>query len=594
MTRPTKTLKSFITRIRFPNYKNMAPNSEITFDSQFTVMVGANGSGKTSVLQALFGCPNRYSTAKFWFSTSMDPIVDGGGETGNRFIYEYTLPTKKPRSVEIIKIRRSREDNPDYWETARPQVRDNMELEPKVSDEERNFRTKTNERWVPVRKPVVYIDFKAEISAFDRFFNFGCFIERKTINSKQDYLRLRSKALRNIIDGKSKGFHGKTVRKTEKLSRSALNDVSKILGKEYSEATIVYHDLFETYGMTILFKQKDHGYTEAVAGSGEVAVVSCVKQVVDAKPLSLILMDEPEVSLHPGAQSKLKEFLLREIEKKEHQIVITTHSSSFVNGLPRESIKVFYQRDDGKFDVIPESEPEQAFVRLGDETYSGIDIIVEDELMKGLVVKALDSLCKDDEYNVKVYPGGGEAIKGTIINPMVADRQVRKVLVLLDGDQRKHTEGFNFADIKECQRSNIDKLATEHIGRKLTLPEPSNDDKDKLEKKFLLYKEAIMVYDYLFFFGNTDIPEELLWEVSGNQIIDSVKSEPAKDYYKRMFIQYVANEGGVSTEEIKASDIFWEQRKLIKNIDVNHERWKEFVSIVRNITNVKFADIKIF
>jgi energy-coupling factor transporter ATP-binding protein EcfA2 len=557
-------------------------------------MVGQNGSGKTSVLQALYGCPNRYSTAKFWFSTSMDPIEDGGGDTGNRFIYEYTLPTLKPKLVEIIKIRRSRKYNPDYWETARPQIRDKMEIVAKVSDEEKDYRTKKNERWVPVKKSVVYIDFKAEISAFDRFFNFGCFTERKTIKTKQDYLRLRSKALKNIIDGKSTSFHGKTIRKIEKLTGNALKQISKILGKAYTEATIVYHNLFETEGMTIIFKQKGLDYTEAVAGSGEVAVVSCVKQILDAKNSSLILMDEPEVSLHPGAQSKLKEFLLEEIKWKEHQVVITTHSSSFVNGLPRESIKVFYQRDDGKFDVIPESEPEQAFVRLGDETYAGIDIVVEDELMKGLVAKALQSLGKNDEYNVKVYPGGGEAIKGTIINSMVAERQVKKVLVLLDGDQKIHKELFNFAEIKEEQRSNIDQLAIKHIGRKLTLPEPSSDDPEKIKKKYLLYTEAIMVYDSLFFFGNTEIPEELLLVASGIQIDEQVPKEPAKDYPKRIFIQYVANEGGVDVSEVTASNILWEQNKLINNIKIENPKWIEFVDVVKNITNVKFADIKIF
>lgn len=594
MTRPTKTFKRFITKIRFPNYKNMAPNSEITFDSQFTVLVGPNGSGKTSVLQALYGCPNRYSTSYFWFSTSMDPIEDGGGETGTRFIYEYTLPIAVPTPVEVLKARRSRKDNPDYWETARPQLRDGMDTTPAKSEELKKYRGKKNERWEPVRKQVVYIDFKAEISAFDRFFNFGCFIERKTIHSKQDYLRLRSKALKNLIDGKTKTFHGKTVKKIEKLSKRALEAISEILGKNYSEATIIQHNLFETDGMTIIFKHSEYGYTEAVAGSGEVAVVSCVKRILDAKPSSLILMDEPEVSLHPGAQSKLKSFLLNEINNKEHQVVITTHSPSFVNGLSCESIKVFHQRDDGKFDVIPESEPEQAFIRLGDETYQGIDIIVEDELMKSLVEKALNVLGNRDEYNVQVYPGGGEAIKGVVIEPMIVSGKLKKVIVFLDGDQKKHSKPFDFDTVKEVERSKIDQLSINHIGRKLTLPEPSNDDKEKVSKKYSLYKQAISIYDSLFFFGNTMVPEELVWKVSNLSTSKKVEKNPEKDYYKRSFITWVAEKGQVQEEELSANIIFWEQKMLIDKLDLEHSLWISFVDAVREATAVKFADIKIF
>lgn len=514
----------------------MAPNSEISFDSQFTVLVGPNGSGKTSVLQALYGCPNRYSTSKFWFSTSMDPIDDGGGESGNRYIYEYTLPSETKRKVEVLKIRRSRKSNPDYWETARPQPRDGMVLDNNFTDEELQFRTAENERWRPVSKPVIYIDFKAEISAFDRFFNFGSFMKRKTIKTKQDYLRLRSSALQKIIEGKSHTFHGRKVKGIEKLSNKALKQISTILGKKYLEASIVYHDLFETEGITIIFKQDDLGYTEAVAGSGEVAVVSCVKKIMDAKKPSLILMDEPEVSLHPGAQIKLREFIFNQIKDKEHQVILTSHSPTLVSGLSPNSIKVFFQRQDGKFDIIPDAEPGQAFVRLGDETYNGIDIIVEDELMKLLVEKALRSLDQMEQYNVKVYPGGGPSIKNTVITSMMSEGKIREAIVLLDGDQKEHEQEFDFSSVTEEQRKAIGDLATQHIGRSLKLPEPSNADKEKTNKKYDLYKKALKIYDSLFFFGNTDIPEELLWTISNLDIIDSVSVRPEKSFYKRQFL----------------------------------------------------------
>ena len=58
---------------------------------------------------------------------------------------------------------------------------------------------------------------------------------------------------------------------------------------------------------------------------------------------SLIILDEPEVSLHPGAQEELKIFLLEQILIKRLQIIISTHSPKFSEFLPDDAIKLFYQ-----------------------------------------------------------------------------------------------------------------------------------------------------------------------------------------------------------------------------------------------------------
>lgn len=50
--------------------------------------------------------------------------------------------------------------------------------------------------------------------------------------------------------------------------------------------------------------------------AGENAIINMVCAIMDAKRDSLILLDEPEVSLHPSAQIKLKIFLLNMTMKK--------------------------------------------------------------------------------------------------------------------------------------------------------------------------------------------------------------------------------------------------------------------------------------
>ncbi|EDP2820988.1 ATP-binding protein, partial [Salmonella enterica subsp. enterica serovar Oranienburg] len=99
--------------------------------------------------------------------------------------------------------------------------------------------------------------------------------------------------------------------------------------------------LWGARGGTALLSTDKLNYTEAFAGSGEFAIVSLVLSLYAAKPNSLILLDEPEVSLHPGAQKRMMEILYSIVDQHKHQVVVSTHSPVIVNLLPKEAIKLF-------------------------------------------------------------------------------------------------------------------------------------------------------------------------------------------------------------------------------------------------------------
>lgn len=120
------------------------------------------------------------------------------------------------------------------------------------------------------------------------------------------------------------------------------------------------------------------GYSEANAGSGEIAVVQLVRRVESAKEYSMVLLDEPEVSLHPGAQENLKEYLLEAIKNKKLQVVISSHSPSLINGLPNSAIKLFKTNEYGKFFVQEDVHFEEAFFDIENKVSNKKMIFCED------------------------------------------------------------------------------------------------------------------------------------------------------------------------------------------------------------------------
>ncbi|MCB0743315.1 MAG: ATP-binding protein, partial [Ignavibacteriae bacterium] len=290
--------KKYIEYIRYPFFRNLAHNSKITFDFPITFLVGKNGGGKSSTLQSLYGCPKGYSLGDYWFTTELDPIKEFD-KNRNCFIYGF----KDSGSInEVIKQRIHRDKDPDYWETAKPIKRYGMS---------------TSQRFTPIEKDVVYLDFSTVLSAFDKFFHFLKF-RSNTHKTKQDFLRFYSNKLKEAFDtSKIISYYSPNRNKPKViLTKDETKIVSEILRKEFETIEIIEHNLFKDWGTSIRLTQKNINYSEAFAGSGETAIVILVHKIFNATNESLILLDEPETSLHSGAQKRLMSFLIEQCIKK--------------------------------------------------------------------------------------------------------------------------------------------------------------------------------------------------------------------------------------------------------------------------------------
>ncbi|WP_454788579.1 ATP-dependent nuclease [Mycolicibacterium lutetiense] len=434
--------------IRFPYFKNLASDLRVDFSFPITALVGANGSNKSSILRALQGCPEGQNIGLYWFGTQLDSVPD---EERHRFIHGRWSDSCQG-VVEIIQIRRARTKGrngkgaPDYFESDEPLQRDGMQPMPAAPTPMPEDRSET--RWRAIRKNVVYFDFRAEISAFDKYFHHNDSNTRGPIMQQAQQVRDRKEALydkssivRKMLDKGLGSFKpgGKelVISKPVDLGSVELQWVSYVLGRMYSRIRVIGHRAFKVSGTTALLETGHLSYSEAWAGSGEFAVVRLVGTVLGCVDGTLLLLDEPEVSLHPGAQARLMSFLHRVALDKKLQIVLSTHSPAIIDRLPDEAIKVFDRNAEGKIMLRSQrSSPAEAFVAL-EHKFHKKTIIVEDRLAREVVRCILRSggASKLDSVDVKFLPGGASVMLSRLV-PVWALEGRCDVLLLLDGDKR--------------------------------------------------------------------------------------------------------------------------------------------------------------
>ena len=80
------------------------------------------------------------------------------------------------------------------------------------------------------------------------------------------------------------------------------------------------------------------GFKPVNVGYGYSYVLPIILQIVTAPANTLIIIENPEAHLYPGAQSRLVEFIISYAQQKKLQLILETHSDHIINGL-RISVK---------------------------------------------------------------------------------------------------------------------------------------------------------------------------------------------------------------------------------------------------------------
>jgi len=578
--------KKYIEYIRFPYFKNFKRDFKVSFDFPITFIVGQNGSGKSSFLQALYGSPKGYSLGDYWYSTSLDPIEYG--ENRNSLIYSYITDYTK-QQVEVIKRRIKRSGNPEYWEPSEPIIGYGMQKPQNYDDRE---VSKSKDRWNQLEKKVYYLDFRYSLSAYDKYFHFSPLKKTKNLKKKQDFIRKYSSLLQKAIkkDKKIK-YYKRTIEKPILLSNEQINEINSILGKRYDKIIILKHNIYtgDEKDYTIKFyTQFESEYSEAYAGSGETAIVRLVYELSQVDDYSLVLLDEPETSLHPAAQKGLLLFLLKQIIRKKLQVIISTHSPDLIENMPKESIKIFYENPSiNKIDVIENVYPENAFSFIGRNITDKKVIIVEDKLAKMIVEGVLKSLGEEEFFEVKFFPGGENRLKQEFMS-VYSKEEDNKHYILFDGDQR--TEKIDISQLSDNEK-NVDNLrglvGRITNGQEITFAVDGNSGRGNDEQKIELMLKYIKYHFNNVFYLPKNIPEEIIWDdelVENSDFSDEEKNKiHSEKNYKNKFALYAEFDFGSS----EAKDIESVHKKFLKRwLGKRNEDFEEIKSILIRIKEV--------
>lgn len=223
---------------------------------------------------------------------------------------------------------------------------------------------------------------------------------------------------------------------SDDISRKIKEKASYILNRDYTEYHLntVSSKTKEYIGV----KFDNQVYSALSMGAGEQRIFFILKEVFQAPKYSLILIDEIDLLLHEDALDKLLQFLQKIANKKNLQIIFTTHSQSIIKHSNGINIRHLSSTPD-KTLCFNETKPD-AIHRLTGKQERPLEIFVEDDLTK-TIVKTIAGQLEISKF-VSITEYGAAKNCFILLAGMLLKREknLEQMLFILDGDVYQKNE----------------------------------------------------------------------------------------------------------------------------------------------------------
>lgn len=215
----------------------------------------------------------------------------------------------------------------------------------------------------------------------------------------------------------------------DKISVSIINMAADILNKDYRN--LAYN---KTRKKELLGIHTNSGirYSSLSMGAGEQRLIKILRTVMMAPQYSLILIDEIELLLHIRALKRLIINLSAIAQKRNLQIIFTTHSPAM--NVLTDYVDIRYLHQLPEKTVIYDTINPDLTYELSDSTEKCIEIFVEDLLAETIVRKVARDLKLSGKVDIRKYGSINNAF--TLAAAFILEgRSTQNTLVVLDGDK---------------------------------------------------------------------------------------------------------------------------------------------------------------
>lgn len=249
-------------------------------------------------------------------------------------------------------------------------------------------------------------------------------IERIVPHSERSQSRSYSKAFRNI---QPKGWENKVK-----------DAVGYVLNKTYDKFRYLE---YSKYSLPIV-QVGETVYSGFNMGAGENALFEIFSTIYSCGDGALLIMDEVELGLHSEAQRKFIEKLKDTCLETHTQVICTTHSKDIFDCLPDDA-RFFVESVNGNTKITDSISSDFAFSKMGAAVGKELDIFVEDEVARTLLLSALPAVIRS-RVSIKVI-GSASALSRQLAALYIRGEE-RPTLAVFDGDQKvKETSNLQHA-----------------------------------------------------------------------------------------------------------------------------------------------------
>jgi len=119
-------------------------------------------------------------------------------------------------------------------------------------------------------------------------------------------------------------------------------------------------------------------------GFGEARALHLIQILETIPERSLVLIEEPETSLHLSAQQEFGNYLVDSCIQRKHQILLTSHSEFILQALPAAS-RIYLDRHGPSIQPVPGLTAMQARSLMADGKVKALNVLVEDETAKAIL-----------------------------------------------------------------------------------------------------------------------------------------------------------------------------------------------------------------